>query len=185
MGPRLPVGARGWRRVAVNARKGGFDDNAKPRASPSVMKQMIASWSMVMVHGLMVAGPSILPRLHKIVGSQVRRGAGAFGNRKSNVVGVQAGYLARPAPEAPETQIYFTTHRSGAFPALRQRTVVRGERASRSIVNRTTALWSIWIVSSLILAGVEVLPIFDQTRGREVAVPRGSSGAPNIDRQLY
>ena len=46
MGPRLPVGARGWRRVAVNARKGGFDDNAKPRASPSVMKQMIASWSM-------------------------------------------------------------------------------------------------------------------------------------------
>jgi hypothetical protein len=45
--------------VAVNARKGGFDDNAKPRASPSVMKQMIASWSMVMVHGLMVAGSGI------------------------------------------------------------------------------------------------------------------------------
>jgi hypothetical protein len=39
-------------------------------------------------------------------------------------------------------------------PFHRVRTVVRGERASRSIVNRTTALLSIWIVSSLILAGV-------------------------------
>ena len=60
--------------------------------------------------------------------------------------------MARPTTEAPQTQIYFTTHGSGAFPALRLRTVVRGERASRSIVNRTTALWSIWIVASLILA---------------------------------
>jgi len=63
VGPRLPVGARGWRWVAVNARKGGFDDNAKPRASPSVMKQMIASWSMVMVHALMVAGPGLEPNI--------------------------------------------------------------------------------------------------------------------------
>ena len=31
------------------------------RASRSIMKQMIASWSMVMVHGLMVAGPGIKP----------------------------------------------------------------------------------------------------------------------------
>ena len=37
---------------------------------------------------------------------------------------------------------------------VRVRTVVRGERASRSIVNRTKALWSIWILSSLILAGL-------------------------------
>ena len=40
------------------------------------------------------------------------------------------------------------------------RTVVRGERASRSIVNRTTALWSIWAVASLILAGCTYLPVF-------------------------
>ena len=62
--------------------------------------------------------------------------------------------MARPTTEAPETQFYFITHGSRAFPWLRLRTVVRGELASRSIVNRTTALWSIWIVSSLILAGV-------------------------------
>ena len=73
---------------------------------------------------------------------------------KSYVVSAQANYLDRPTTKAPETQIYFTTHGSGAFPALRLRTVVRGERASRSIVNRTTALWSIWIVESLILAGL-------------------------------
>ena len=77
---------------------------------------------------------------------------GAIGNKKSNVVHAQAGYLALPGTEAPETRIYSTTHGSGAFPVLRVRTVVRGERASRSIVNRTTALWSIWMVASLILA---------------------------------
>ena len=71
---------------------------------------------------------------------------------KSYVVSAQANYLARPTTEAPETQIYFINHRSGAFPVLRLRTVVRGERASRSIVNRTTALWSMYMVSSLILA---------------------------------
>ena len=49
----------------------------------------------------------------------------------------------------------------------RVRTVVRGERASRSIVNKTTALWSIWKVSSLILADLVVSPIFVQTWGPE------------------
>ena len=88
----------------------------------------------------------------KILGPRDRRAAGAFGNRKSTVAHVQAGYLARPVTEAPEKQIYFITHRSGALPVPRARTVGRGERASRSIVNRTTALWSIWIVASLILA---------------------------------
>ena len=107
---------------------------------------------MVMVHGLMVAGPGLEPRLTEIVGSQVGQGAGAFGNGKSNVVHAQAGNLARPGTEAPEMQIYFINHRSGAFPALRLRTVVRGERASGSIVNRTTGLWSIWVVASLTLA---------------------------------
>ena len=73
-----------------------------------------------------------------------------------NVVGAHPGYLAHPTTEAPQTQIYFTTHGSGAFPVPRVRTVVRGERASRSIVNRTTALWSIWMVASLILAGLAI-----------------------------
>ena len=61
--------------------------------------------------------------------------------------------MARPITESPETQFYFITHGSRAFPWLRLRTVVRGERASRSIVNKTTALWSIRMVASLILAG--------------------------------
>jgi hypothetical protein len=82
---------------------------------------------------------------------------------RSNVVSSQAGYLARPGTEAPETQIYFINHRSGAFPVPRVRTVVRGERASRSIVNRTRALWSIWVVASLIVAGLGILVVFDKT----------------------
>jgi len=32
------------------------------------MEQMIASWSMVKVHGLMVAGPSNSPEIDEIVG---------------------------------------------------------------------------------------------------------------------
>ena len=85
----------------------------------------------------------------------------------SNVVGTQAGWMARPRTEAPETQIYSTNHWSWAFPALRLRTVARGERASRSIVNRTTALWSIWVVASLILAGLGSEPLYaiDACRG--------------------
>ena len=123
--------------------------------------------------------------LRSIVGSRARRPAPSIFGSRSNVVHNQAGYLARPTTKAPETQIYFINHRSGANSVPRVRTVVRGERASQSIVNRTTALWSTWMVSSLILAGLEILPIFDQTRGREVAVPRGFNGAHNIDRQLY
>ena len=95
----------------------------------------------------------MVPQISQIVGSRDRRPAPSILGSRSNVVHAQAGYLARPTTKAPETQIYFITHRSGAFPVPRVRTVVRGERASRSIVNRTTALWSIWIVSSLILAG--------------------------------
>ena len=128
----------------------------------------------------MVAGPGLEPRLTEIVGSQVGQGAGAFGNTKSNVVHAQAGYLARPIIKAPEKQIYFITHRSGAFPRLRLRTVVRGERASRSIVNRTTALWSIWMVASLILAGLALMPFLNKHVVREVAVSRGSNGISKI-----
>ena len=115
---------------------------------------------MVMVDGLMVAGPGIEPRFNEIVGSQVGRGARTQRFKKSNVVYVQPGWMARPVTEAPETQIYFTTHGSGAFPVPRVRTVVRGERASRSIVNRTTALWSIWVVASLVLADLGLLSVF-------------------------
>jgi hypothetical protein len=116
---------------------------------------------MVMLHGLMVAGPGLVPRFHKILWSRVRRPAPSILGSRSNVVGSQAGYLARPVTEAPETQIYFINDRSGAFRVLRLRTVVRGERASRSIVNRTTALWSIWMVVSLILSGSTNLPAFE------------------------
>ena len=137
---------------------------------------MIASWSMVMLHGLMVAGPGLVPRFHKILWSRVRRGAPSIFGSQSNVVYNQANYLPRPGTEAPETQIYCTNHRSGANSVPRVRTVVRGERASRSIVNRTTALWSIWMVSSLILAGPGLGAFFMKTRGREVAVSRGSNG---------
>ena len=117
--------------------------------------------------------------IDEFVRPQGQRGAGAFGNRKSNVVHAQANYLARPVTEAPETQIYFTTHRSGAFPVLRLRTVVRGERASRSIVNRTTALWSIWIVSSLMLAGLGSETLYAIDAGREVVESGGSNGTLN------
>ena len=96
----------------------------------------------------------------QIVGSRDRQPAPSIFGSRSNVVHNQAGYLARPTTKAPETQIYSTTHRSGAFPVLRQRTVARGERASRSIVNRTTASCSIGMVASLILAGSGVSLIF-------------------------
>ena len=88
----------------------------------------------------------------EIVGSRGDRAVVEITVNKSYVVSAQAGYLARPRTKSPETQIYFITHRSGAFLVLRLRTVARGERASRSIVNRTTAFWSVYIVSSLILA---------------------------------
>ena len=149
------------------------------------MKQMIASWSMVKVHGLMVAGPSSSPVFARSWAREDRRPAPSILGSRRNVVGSQADWLARPATEAPETQIYCTNYRSRAFPWLRLRTVVRGERASPSIVNRTTVLWSMWIVASLILAGLASGPIFDRTRGREVAVSRDSNGAPKIDENVF
>ena len=113
------------------------------------------------------------------MGSQDGRGASWKRDRSSNVVVAQAGYLARPTTKSPETQIYFINHRSGAFPVLRLRTVVRGERASRSIVNRTTALWSIWVMASLTLACLGFAAMYMETHGREVDESRDSNGAPN------
>ena len=115
--------------------------------------------------------------INEIVESRGGLAAGSFRNKKCNVVHAQAGYLARPTTKAPEKQIYLTNHRSGAFPVLRLRTVVRGERASRSIVNRTTALWSTWMVASLILAVLGSGLGIVQTRGTEVVESRGSYGS--------
>ena len=113
----------------------------------------------VMVHGEGTRAdgrrPGFKAHMIEMLGPRVRRPAPSILGSRSNVVSSRAGYLARPTTKAPETQIYFITHRPGAFPVPRIRTVVRGERASRSIVNRTTALWSIWIVASLIVAGLE------------------------------
>ena len=134
----------------------------------------------VMVHGDGTRADgrksSSKPEMREIVGSRVRRPAPSILGSRSNVVRNQAGYLARPATEAPEKQTYFINHRSGANSVPRVRTVVRGERASRSIVNRTTALWSTWMVSSLILAGLVLLLVNAQMHGRGVAVSRGSNG---------
>ena len=111
-----------------------------------------------MVHGdgTRADGPTsgFKAHLSEIVGLGVGVARRSLRIKKSNVGRAQAGYLARPTPDAPETQIYFINHWSGANSVPRVRTVVRGERTSRSIVNRTTALWSIWMVSSLILAGL-------------------------------
>ena len=97
----------------------------------------------------------------------------------SYVVAVQPGWMDRPVTEAPKKQIYSTTHGSGAFPVPRVCTVVRRERASRSIVNRTTALWSIVLVTSLIFADLALGPIFTKTWGLRFVVSRGSNGASN------
>ena len=88
--------------------------------------------------------------------------------------------MARLVTEAPEMQIYFTTHGSGAFLVPRVRAVVRGERASLSIVNRTTALWSLRVVASLILAYLALGRIFTKTWGRGVDESRGSNGISQI-----
>ena len=90
--------------------------------------------------------------------------------------------MARPTTESPQTQIYFITHRSGAFPVPRVRTVVCGERASRSIVNRTTALLSILMVLSLIFARLGSGRVLILMCGFEDDESRGSNGISKIDR---
>ena len=114
--------------------------------------------------------------LSQIVGSRVGVARRSLRMKKSNVVHVQPGRMAHPTTEAPETQIYFITHGSGGFPWLRLRTVARGERASQSIVNRTTALWSIWMVSSLVVADLGSAPFKPSRCGRGFVVSRGSNG---------
>ena len=118
----------------------------------------------VMVHGNVTRADGrrskFYAHISEIVGRETEQAREHFGNTKSNVVSAQAGYLARSTTKAPEMQIYFINYRSGANSVPRVRTVVRGERASRSIVNRTTAFWSIWMVASLIFSGFTYLPVF-------------------------
>ena len=118
----------------------------------------------------------------QIVGSRDRRPAPSIFGSRSNVVHNQAGCLARPTTKAPETRIYFTTHRSGANSVPRVRTVVCGERASRSIVNRTTALLSILMVLSLIFARLGSGRVLILMCGFEDDESRGSNGISKIDR---
>ena len=89
--------------------------------------------------------------------------------------------MDRPITEATQTQIYFITHGYGAFHVLRLRTVVRGEWASRSIVNRTTAAPCLGVVESLILAGLGLVPVFVYKRGvaRSGNALRGAYGTGN------
>ena len=68
--------------------------------------------------------------------------------------------MDRSITEAPQTQIYFIKHGSGVFLEVRLRTVVRGDWASRSIVDRTTAARPLGVVESLILAGSGSVAVF-------------------------
>ena len=43
------------------------------------MEQMVASWSMVMLHGLMVAGPGIKSKLARLWARETDEPPGAFG----------------------------------------------------------------------------------------------------------
>ena len=58
------------------------------------------------------------------------------------------------------------------FPVLRLRTVNAGERASRSIVNSTTAARPLGVVESLILAEIGPEPVFVYKRGVAKSVNR-------------
>ena len=87
--------------------------------------------------------------------------------------------MDRPNTEAPQTQIYFITHWSGAFLEVRLRTVVCGERASWSIVNSTTAAWFLGVVESLVVVGLGLVPVLKRSWGRGVSEARGDYGTVN------
>ena len=87
--------------------------------------------------------------------------------------------MDRPRTKAPQTQVYFITHGSGAFSARRLRTVNAGGRASRSIVNKTTAPRSLGVVASLIVSGYIYLAGFVYIAPRPCGVT--GSRAPRVD----
>jgi len=123
-----------------------------PCASQSVMKQTIVPRSVVIVDATVVAGPGVVPKLTRSCGRETVEPRRAYGTSKLFVVIARTGWIDRSRTEASQKQIYFTTYQSWAFLVLSQRTVVHGERASQSVVKRTTVLWSIRIDSSLTLA---------------------------------
>ena len=96
----------------------------------------------VMIHGEVTRADGRRSKfgaqIGEMLGSRDRRPEPSILGSRSNVVDNQAGYLARLTTKAHETQIYCTNYRSGANSVPRVRTLVRGERASWSIVNRTT-----------------------------------------------
>ena len=110
------------------------------RASRSIVNRTTALWSILNGFVADTRGSYLFTHLSVNAGYQSLRIPRLVRIKKSNVVPAQAGWMARTVTEAPEKQIYFINHRSGANSVPRVRTVVRGERASRSIVNRTTAL---------------------------------------------
>ena len=101
--------------------------------------------------------------MNEIEGSRSRRAARSIRKNKFNVVTVPVVRMDHSSTEAPQTPIYFIKHGSGAFLEVRLRTVVRGEWASRSIVNRTTATRPLGVVESLMLAGSGSGPVFVYT----------------------
>ena len=74
------------------------------------MEQMIALWSMVMVHALMVAGLVIVPLYARLWAREDRRPAPSILGSLSNVVHNQAG--SWPVPSAVETRAF---HREARF----------------------------------------------------------------------
>ena len=82
------------------------------------------------------------------------------GSRAGLILLIPAGEVSLGSPRVGTIHLQAPTPHTPPLQVPRVRTVVRGERASRSIVNRTTALWSIYIATLLILAGSTDLPVF-------------------------
>ena len=128
----------------------------RERASRSIVNRTTALWSTIITASLTLAIAGSVP---VPVSSRGRAVVKSLRNGLFYVKRCNSGGMDRSRTEAGDAQIYFTTHGSGAVPVLRLRAVVRGERASRSIVNRTTALWSTAIVQSLMLANLVSVPV--------------------------
>ena len=130
-------------------------------SSRSVIEQMIAS----MVKRVDGRRFSLCPFTPSTPAARPK-GAGA-----QEIKSTRSGWLT--VTEAPETRIYFTNHRSPGSST--------SSRARRSIVNRTTALWSIWIVASLILASLGMARWRPRRGSNGVGARRDGSKKTNIN----
>ena len=143
-------------------RPGAFPASSLPtvvrgeRASRSIVNGTTASWSTIITASLVLAD---VGSMLVSVNSRGRAVEKSLRNEQLYVKRYNSGGTDRPRTKATRTRIYFTTHVSGAFSVLRLRDVVRGERPSRSTVNRTTALWSTIITASLTLAIAGSVPV--------------------------